>query len=151
MTEAMQLNSDPDFIKAGTGYLEREYHYDTDILRFSESAPTSANPTKRPTILLHMPQEVEPKVLVNVDEMILGRGDKRPQFLDLSLQYAKVLGVSREHAKIIFEDGCYFLQDLGSLNGTFINDYQAIPNKNYLLESGDKIRLGHMLIVIAFG
>jgi len=51
---------------------------------------------------------------------------------------------SREHAKIRFADGTYSIVDLGSSNGTFVNDQQVsgqIP-----LNEGDQIRIGDTVL-----
>lgn len=47
--------------------------------------------------------------------------------------------VSEKHARIIFDGKKYTLRDLGSLNGTYVNDQRV--NQRQLC-SGDKIRLG---------
>ncbi len=47
--------------------------------------------------------------------------------------------VSRQHAVINYRDGIFMLTDLGSANGTFVNDTQLkVP---FPLASGDEIRL----------
>ncbi len=47
--------------------------------------------------------------------------------------------VSRQHAVISFRDGIFMLSDLGSANGTFVNDKQLTDP--YPLMHGDVIRL----------
>ncbi|MBN2470126.1 MAG: FHA domain-containing protein [Anaerolineae bacterium] len=47
--------------------------------------------------------------------------------------------VSRRHAVIRFRDGGFLIADLGSANGTFVNDQPV--NEPYLLLAGDVIRL----------
>lgn len=47
--------------------------------------------------------------------------------------------VSRQHAVITYRDGVFMLNDLGSANGTFINDQRVTDA--YPLASGDIIRL----------
>lgn len=47
--------------------------------------------------------------------------------------------VSRLHCGIRYEDGEYFVKDLGSRNGTFLNGKQMEMEK---LTPGDKIRVG---------
>ena len=47
--------------------------------------------------------------------------------------------VSGEHAKIIEEDGTFCIQDLGSRNGTYVNDEKVVRQQ---LKDGDTIRLG---------
>src|ERR1700682_1678551 len=48
-------------------------------------------------------------------------------------------GVSSKHAKIWCEDGQYFLMDLGSTNGTFVNDRDVDREQ---LNDGDVITFG---------
>lgn len=50
-------------------------------------------------------------------------------------------GVSRQHAKIIVEGGNFFLLDLKSGNGTFLNGLTLKPNEKNLLRSGDTITI----------
>ncbi|HLN97458.1 MAG TPA: sigma 54-interacting transcriptional regulator [Pyrinomonadaceae bacterium] len=47
--------------------------------------------------------------------------------------------VSRRHSQIQKEDGQFVIEDLESLNGTFIND---VPVKRRKLQHGDRIRIG---------
>lgn len=47
--------------------------------------------------------------------------------------------VSRQHAVITYREGIFMIDDLGSANGTFVND-QPI-NESFPLASGDVIRL----------
>jgi two-component system, cell cycle response regulator len=54
--------------------------------------------------------------------------------------------VSRSHAEIRFEEGTpprCFLRDLGSTNGTFVND---VPITEVELTSGDTVRIGNHLL-----
>ncbi len=50
--------------------------------------------------------------------------------------------VSRHHARIIRNGKQYHIEDLGSLNGTFVNGERLEPNKPQLLSSGSEVRLG---------
>lgn len=50
--------------------------------------------------------------------------------------------VSRHHAAITREAGQYYIEDLGSLNGTWLNDVRLKPNQSTPLTSGSEIRLG---------
>ncbi len=52
--------------------------------------------------------------------------------------------VSRRHCSIKNYDGQFFINDLQSLNGTFVNDQAA---KNHLLQDGDKIRVGDFVFL----
>ena len=52
--------------------------------------------------------------------------------------------VSRKHARISFTDDNYFIEDLGSSNGTFINANQIAAHQPLLInaERGERIRIG---------
>jgi hypothetical protein len=51
--------------------------------------------------------------------------------------------VSRRHARIMFNDGKYLLEDLGSTNGTFINRGKRLsPGTRQPLNDGDEIIVG---------
>ncbi|MDR1924914.1 MAG: SpoIIE family protein phosphatase, partial [Planctomycetaceae bacterium] len=58
-------------------------------------------------------------------------------------------GVSREHARIIFESDGYFIEDLKSRNGTFINDRQI--TEKTILREGDVIRFCDAEFVFSAG
>ncbi|MCC6126619.1 MAG: FHA domain-containing protein, partial [Pirellulales bacterium] len=64
--------------------------------------------------------------------VVLGR---HPQ-CEIVLESASV---SRQHAKIAFSEGKYFLEDLNSRNGTYLNGKLAV--KPQLLKEGDEIRI----------
>lgn len=70
------------------------------------------------------------RFLVEGQHAVLGRHPDCDVVLD-------VAAVSRHHAKIIHETGRYFLEDLGSRNGTFING-QMIHGRAALQE-GDQV------------
>lgn len=50
--------------------------------------------------------------------------------------------VSRYHAQIVREGDCYWILDLGSANGTYLNDKRLSAHELYPLASDDLIRLG---------
>jgi pSer/pThr/pTyr-binding forkhead associated (FHA) protein len=51
--------------------------------------------------------------------------------------------VSRRHARIIRETGQFYIEDLGSTNGTFINrGRRLLPGNRHPLNNGDEIIVG---------
>jgi FHA domain len=51
--------------------------------------------------------------------------------------------ISRRHARILKHNSQYFIEDLGSTNGTFVNrGRRLLPGKRQLLQSGDEIIIG---------
>jgi len=78
-------------------------------------------------------------------ESLIGRMDPnrgiRPE-VDLS-RYDPAARVSRRHAKIIGSANKFFIEDLGSANGTFLNGQLRLSQgKQHPLASGDEVRLG---------
>ncbi len=50
--------------------------------------------------------------------------------------------VSRRHAEISYANGQFILHDLGSTNGTFVNDARLEPSSTYVLKPDDVVRFG---------
>ena len=78
-------------------------------------------------------------------ESLIGRVDPnrgiRPE-VDLS-KYDPAARVSRRHARIVVQDNQYFIEDLGSANGTFLNgSNKLIQGKPQALTAGDELKLG---------
>lgn len=72
----------------------------------------------------------------------LGRpNDEIPPDLDLSgLPNADV--VSRIHADMRLEADGYYLEDMGSANGTYVNGQRLLQGNRHLLTPGDRFSLG---------
>jgi predicted component of type VI protein secretion system len=56
--------------------------------------------------------------------------------------------VSRLHGKFLHRDGQYYFCDLGSSNGSLIQGEMAVANQEYLLQSGQIIRLGDFILLL---
>jgi diguanylate cyclase (GGDEF)-like protein len=54
--------------------------------------------------------------------------------------------VSRRHSLVRLSGNAVFLSDLGSTNGTALNDEVLAPNEEFALRSGDKIRVGSAIL-----
>lgn len=55
-------------------------------------------------------------------------------------------GISRKHAKIILSGEQHKIIDLGSANGTFVNDIKLTPNEERILAKEDMIKLGAFIL-----
>ncbi len=58
----------------------------------------------------------------------------------------KYPSVSREHAEISFANGHYVLRDLGSRNGTSVNDTPLEPGSIRILQADDRLSFGKVLL-----
>jgi FHA domain/zinc-ribbon domain len=66
------------------------------------------------------------------DRMTIGRRPDSDVFLD-------DVTVSRDHALLVKRSGDYYLDDLGSLNGTYVNRHRI---ESHRLEDGDELQVG---------
>ncbi|MGQ4647401.1 2Fe-2S iron-sulfur cluster-binding protein [Lyngbya aestuarii] len=56
--------------------------------------------------------------------------------------------VSRVHGRILFQEGNYYFSDLGSTDGSRINNEDILVNQQRLLKRDDIIRVGEFVILI---
>jgi pSer/pThr/pTyr-binding forkhead associated (FHA) protein len=82
--------------------------------------------------------------LPELPELIFGRSSGSNQLADVALDRygGKEGGVSRRHARLSRRGMSLFLEDLGSMNGTFINDRRLPAGEPARVYPGDIIRLG---------
>ncbi|HMV86032.1 MAG TPA: FHA domain-containing serine/threonine-protein kinase [Blastocatellia bacterium] len=105
-------------------------------------------PSKRTTAKLVVmgTSEMNAQFALNLEgESLIGRLDPnrgiRPE-VDLS-KYDPSARVSRRHARILAQGTQFFIEDLGSANGTVVNGSLKLPQgKPHMLVSGDELKLG---------
>lgn len=84
-------------------------------------------------------------------ELIIGRSvDDSVPDIDLNPYDAQDYGVSRSHVKLTRESATVMVQDLGSLNGTFLNGQRLLPYQPRVLRNEDELVLGQMAMRISF-
>jgi pSer/pThr/pTyr-binding forkhead associated (FHA) protein len=70
--------------------------------------------------------------------------------VDLTSEGGLRRGVSRRHAKITRRGREVFVEDLGSINGTFLNRRRLTPYFPQKLKSGDELQLGTLTLRVSF-
>jgi pSer/pThr/pTyr-binding forkhead associated (FHA) protein len=95
-----------------------------------ESAINGEN--SRAMIVIHRGPSKGSRFLVAQESTEIGRAAESDVFLD-------DVTVSRCHARITSKDGIFTLSDLGSLNGTYVNN---ISESSVVLKMGDEIQIG---------
>ncbi len=85
-------------------------------------------------------------------EFVLGRksGTTEGLLIDLAPFGGYSLGVSRRHVVIRRAKDGYEAMDLGSVNGTFLNEERLTPHISYPLPSGSHLRLGRMRVLVLY-
>jgi hypothetical protein len=86
----------------------------------------------------------------NKAEIVLGREDSvSGVFPEINLEPfgAQDAGVSRRHLKIHHSAGAWMVEDLNSVNGTFLNRQRLVPAQLTQLRHGDELRLGKLVLI----
>jgi hypothetical protein len=74
---------------------------------------------------------------------MIGRFADRPVDIDLGIQEAEgQIWSSRQHASIYFDRNVLMLEDLNSLNGTWVNGSKILPGNKRTLQPDDVIQIG---------
>jgi len=117
--------------------------------------PAAAVPTPPPTGNLGSTQlqinqakllHVQTNTLIELPSQLsilhMGKpNDRIPPTIDVS-GFPNSEIVSRVHANIRVEGDIYYLEDVGSSNGTYINNLPLPPGNRHRLRAGDRIALG---------
>ena len=112
--------------------------------------------TSRPTAKLVVAgtTELDASFILQKESNLLGRTDPHSNIfpeIDLS-RFDPETKVSRRHARIWLEGETYLVEDLGSVNGTVINDsVRLAPRQPRVLDSGDKLRVGETTLHFLVG
>jgi eukaryotic-like serine/threonine-protein kinase len=112
--------------------------------------------TPRPTAKLVVAgtTELDASFILQKDSNLLGRTDPHSNIfpeIDLS-RFDPETKVSRRHARIWLEGDTFLVEDLGSVNGTVINDsVRLAPRQPRVLDSGDKLRVGETTLHFLVG
>jgi serine/threonine-protein kinase len=85
---------------------------------------------------------------------LIGRADPHAQIfpeIDLTAHDPQTK-VSRRHARIYRQGAQYFIEDLSSANGTFINGTLHLqPKTPHALHNGDVVKLGETMLKVSLG
>lgn len=103
-------------------------------------------------IILYLPAIRDPIQIWSQTLITIGRKDKHLNLdptVDLSDHNASLLGVSRMHVEISYENSNYYVIDKGSKNGTWVNKTKVSSIKKSLLSNHDTLRLGHFMIHVS--
>ncbi len=92
-------------------------------------------------IMVRRGPEAGTRFIIDKDSVTCGRHPSSDIFLD-------DVTVSRKHAEIKRDDGEFSVQDLGSLNGTFVNRRRVESSP---LSNGDEIQIGKFRLVFFTG
>jgi len=100
------------------------------------SSPPTRTETKDACLVMIVGEEIGKRIPLTDDELSIGRSSTTKLQLDID-------NVSRNHATIVMTPLGHVLKDLGSTNGTFVNDRKITEHR---LRDGDQIRIGRAIL-----
>lgn len=119
---------------ANTGPLEAN-------LSEQDIAAISALPKNSALLIAHTGANQGARFLLDKDETTVGRHPEADIFLD-------DVTVSRRHVKINRHEGGFEVEDLGSLNGTYVNHDRV---DHYVLSTSDEVQVGKFRLTFYSG
>ena len=124
--------------------LSNENYSANQILETMDYTDISSK-AERQTILLFNSKTLNINFKIKNEEFIIGRNSN---LVDGALKYYGNERISRKHCKIKFDGHDYYIVDLGSTYGTFVNDAQVPAGKEFKLADGDKVKLANSVFDI---
>jgi diguanylate cyclase (GGDEF)-like protein len=109
-------------------------------VRIDASGARPARPGEACVIVIYGP-ELGKRIKLGTAPFRIGRSASSDLPLDQE-------SVSRNHARITFDGGDYWVQDLKSTNGTYVND---VAVRDQQLNDGDQIRVGRSILKFMTG
>jgi hypothetical protein len=104
-----------------------------------------------PKLLVVRGQKMDVSYPIYGGKNYLGRTDDKPVDIDLEDQESTDrIWTSRQHAVITFEHGKLAIEDLNSLNGTFVNRTRVHPGQVRDLNENDVIQVGTVHLKVLF-
>jgi hypothetical protein len=105
--------------------------------RGGDSGDTSSSQPGPVTVMIHADGTAKPRAMYLATNTVVGRGAECDLRLDDTF-------VSQEHARIFAKDGSWYVEDLGSTNGTYL-DQQRVQGP-LLVGPGQPIRIGQTVL-----
>lgn len=92
--------------------------------------------------MVHVKTDTQIELPQNLSVIHIGKpNDRVPPDIDVSgFENSEV--VSRIHADIRVEGDAYYIEDVGSSNGTYVNGMSLLPGNRHRLRSGDRVSMG---------
>ena len=86
--------------------------------------------------------------------IVVGRSDPlsgAAPDLDLEPYVGELAGLSRRHARLALRDNQCWIEDLNSVNWTYVNNQRLSPERPAPLQNGDLLRLGNVYLTFRSG
>ncbi|VTS02655.1 signal peptide protein : Forkhead-associated protein OS=Oscillochloris trichoides DG-6 GN=OSCT_1182 PE=4 SV=1: FHA [Gemmata massiliana] len=109
-------------------------------------------PTVKPKLVVLRGMKIGTEYPLYDGRNVVGRFADKPVDIDLvSQESLEQIWCSRQHAVLMFEKGTVFLEDLNSLNGTWLNGVRVHAGQPRQVKAGDVVQIGTVQLKLAIG
>jgi pSer/pThr/pTyr-binding forkhead associated (FHA) protein len=135
-------NPEPDPIGVVSVANTGEINSTPSTVSAANTASTNTQLQSQSAHLLHIQTNVTVELPPNLPVIHVGKPNELvPPDIDVS-GFPSSEVVSRTHADIRVEGGFYYIEDVGSSNGTYVNNIPLTKGNRHRLRPGDRISLG---------
>ncbi len=107
-----------------------------------DTTPPPLTPSP-PRLVVIRGEKANAEFMLFAGRNIMGRSADKPVDIDLTGQESsEQVWSSRQHAVVTYDRGMLLIEDLNSLNGTFVNRSRLHPGQQRVLQSNDVIQIG---------
>lgn len=125
----------------GAGHMQNNGGYNAGYNEFN-----SAVPAAQPTLTVSaINSPVQLTLTITEPEYLIG---KMPSMVNGAVTHNPA--ISRVHCKISFSNGRYYLTDMGSANGTTVNQQRLEKHQTVEIHSGDYLKLANSDFIIKY-
>jgi hypothetical protein len=122
----------------------------TDRADKAPSTPPAA--TMRPKLVVLRGMRIDAEYPIYEGRNTVGRFADKPVDIDLvSQESTEQIWCSRQHAVVIFDKGNVLIEDLNSLNGTWVNGVRIYAGSPRQLRPGDVVQIGTVQMKLVMG
>jgi len=109
----------------------------------ADQPPAPAPPPARPKLVVLRGMKIGAEFPIYEGRNTAGRFADKPVDIDLVAQEATdQIWCSRQHAAFVFEKNAVVIEDLNSLNGTWVNGVRVHAGEPKVLRPGDVVQIG---------
>jgi len=106
----------------------------------------------RPKLVVLRGTKIDTEYPIYEGRNTIGRFADKPVDIDLvSQESPEQIWCSRQHAVLVFEKGNMIIEDLNSLNGTWVNGVRIYAGQPRQLRAGDVVQIGTVQMKLVLG
>jgi hypothetical protein len=110
------------------------------------------SPSIRPKLVVLRGMKIDTEYPIYEGRNTVGRFADKPVDIDLvSQESTEQIWCSRQHAVVTFEKGNVVIEDLNSLNGTWVNGVRIYAGQPRQLRPGDVVQIGTVQMKLVMG